>query len=426
MNNIKQRIHSLLLNKTVRNGGLFAFFSFFNKGISFILITIIARYISLSDYGELSLFNTLITLLGYFVGLSTAGYLSISYFKEKEDRFKEDFGAICLITFAVSLIILFLFSLSYNWLSGLLKVSVQFLFIGLIISCSNVFVGLNIDYFRIREKLSFYGVLSCSFAILNFVLTIYLVVIKEFNWHGQVYALLVSNITFAIIALIYFLKNKLIIIPNSWAIYRKIILWGLPIIPHLASAWIKQGLDRYIIDNTHTMADVGLFSFASTLSSIIIIIGVAFNQTNSVNLYQTLSSEEPKESKIYRLHRKEKYFALLYLLLVIIIIVGGVIFIPLFMPQYTSCIPYFIILAISGYLQCLYFLFCNYLFYYDDTKKLMYITFGSSVIHLLLSLWLTKYSLYLTCFIHVFSLLIIVVLVYIQSRKLLVEKNSMI
>ncbi len=422
MNNIQQKIHSILHNKTIRNGGFFALFSFFNKGISFILITLIARYISPSDYGELSLFNTLITLLGYFVGLSTAGYLSVSYFKEKGDRFKEDFGGICLITFFVFFIIFSLFLISYNWLSGLLKVSVQFLFIGLIISFSNVFVGLNLDYYRIREKLSLYGILSCSFAILNFILTIYLVVFKGCNWHGQVYALLVCNIIYAIIAFRYFLKNKLLRIPNTWAIYRKIIFWGLPIIPHLASAWIKQGMDRYIINNSHALADVGLFSFASTLSGIIVIIGVAFNQTNSVNLYQTLSSENSKESKILSLRRKEKYFALLYSILVFIIVVAGIFFIPLVMPQYITCIPFFVILSVSGYLQCLYFLYCNYLFYYDATKKLMYITFGSSIVHLLLSLWLTKYSLYLTSGLYVVSMLIVVVCVYQQSRKLLTQK----
>ena len=64
MQSLPQRFHSLIHNKTVRNGGLFAIFSFFNRGISFVLLTILARYISPADYGELSLFNTLITLLG--------------------------------------------------------------------------------------------------------------------------------------------------------------------------------------------------------------------------------------------------------------------------------------------------------------------------------------------------------------------------
>ncbi len=419
---ITQCVQSLLHNKTVRNGGLFAVFSFFNRGISFVLLTILARYIAPAEYGELSLFNTVVTFLGYFVGLSTAGYLSVSFFKESKERFKEDFTAICLITVVVSSIILVLFLLSSNWLSGLLKVSVKFLFLGLLISFANVFVGLNIDYFRVQEKLSWYGILSCSFALLNFVLTLYLVIGKDLNWHGQVYALAICNVVFALIALCFFVKNKLFVISKNWAVYKKVIVWGLPIIPHLASGWVKNGLDRYIIEGTHCMADVGLFSFALTLATVIIMIGQAFNQTNSVNLYQTLSSTDSKENKLRSLRRKEKFLSLFFLVAVVVIIIGGVVFIPLIMPKYTASIPYFAILSIYGFLQCIYFLYCNYLFFFDSTKQLMYITFGSSVIHFLLSFWLTRYSLYITCLIYVVSMLIVVTLVYLQSRKLLKEK----
>jgi O-antigen/teichoic acid export membrane protein len=419
-----QRFIALLRNKTVKNGGIFAVFSFFNRGISFILLTILARYISPADYGELSLFNTLVTLLGFFVGLSTAGYLSVSFFRETKEKFKEDFTVICLITVTVTLVILFLFFISDQWLSGILKVSVKFIFLGLLISFANVFVGLNLDYFRVQEKLTWYGILSCSFALLNFGLALYLVVARNMNWHGQVYALAGCNVLFALIAVFFFVRNKLFSFSKSWATYKKIIIWGFPIIPHLASGWVKQGLDRYIIEGTHTMDDVGLFSFALTLVSIIIMIGQAFNQTNSVNLYQTLSSSDTNENKLTSLHRKEKYLSLLYLVTVIAVMVGGSIFIPIIMPKYAVCVPYFLVLSIYGFLQCIYFLYCNYLFYFDNTKQLMFITFGSSIIHFLLSFWLTRYSLYYTCLIYVFSMMIVVFLVYKQSKKLLKENLS--
>lgn len=416
------RLYTLAHNKTVRNGSFFAIFSFFNKGIAFILLTIIARYITPNDYGELSLFNTLITLLGYFVGLSTAGYLSVSFFKESKDKFKEDFSAIILITVIVSSIILIISLFSYQWLSTLLRVSVKDLFIAIIISFFSVVVGMNLDYYRVKEKLSIYGILSCGFALINFAFTLYFIIVLRMNWHGQVYALLIANVLFGLIAIVSFFKNKLFVLPKTKGEYKKIIIWGLPIIPHLASNWIKQGLDRYIIEDTHSMADVGLFSFALNLVSVIIMIGIAFNQTNSVNIYQTLSSSDSATNKMSSLLKKERYLSFLYLILTVIVILCGVIIVPLLMPNYSSCIPYFAILSACGYFQCVYFLYCNYLFYFDNTKQLMYITFGSSILHLTLSLLLTKYSLYLTCVIYVVSMIFIVMLVYQQSRKLLKEK----
>lgn len=422
LNFVTNRFQIIIHNKTVRNGGLFAVFSFINRGISFILLTILARYIGPSDYGELSLFNTVVTLLGYFVGLSTAGYLGISFFKGTKQNFKEDFTAICLITIIVTLIIFCLFTVFSHRLSELLKVTDKFLFLGLLISFANVFVGLNLDLFRVKEKLTWYGILSCSFSFLNLLLSLYLVLFKGLNWHGQVYAITICNIIYALLALSFFIKKKLFLVPKSWSTYKKIIIWGLPIIPHLASGWVKNGLDKYIIEGTHSMADVGMFSFAMTLSGIIIMIGTAFNQTNSVNLYQTLSSDITTENKIKNLRRKEKFLFLFYLGIVLVLMIGGSISIPIFFPNYVACVPYFLILSVYGFFQCIYFLYCNYLFYFDSTKQLMYITFGSSIIHFLLSFWLTKYSLYFTCLIYVFSIIIVVILVYLQSRKLLREK----
>lgn len=417
-----QRINSLAHNKTIRNGGFFSILSFLNRGINFVLLTILARYINPADYGELSLFNTVVMFLGYFVGLSTAGYMGVSYFKESKEQFKKDFSAICLITFATTSIILIFFLLSSQWLSGIFKITVDFLFFGLLISFANVFVGLNLDYLRVQERLTWYGILSCSFAILNFIFALYLVIVENCNWKGQVYAQLACNVVYGIIALACFIKYEVLCIPKLWSIYKNIIIWGLPIIPHLAAGWIKQGLDKYIIEGTQTLADVGIFSFAMTLSGVIIMIGLAFNQTNSVNLYQTLSSEGSKEAKLGSLRRKEKYFSVLYLVLTGIIVICGSILIPIIMPMYSGCVPYFILLSIYGFFQCIYFLYTNYLFYYDHTKQLMYITFGSSIFHFLLSFWLTRFSLYLTCLIYIVSIAVVVLLVFLQSRKVINEK----
>lgn len=415
-----ERIDKLFHNKTIRNGGLFSIFSFFNRGISFLLLMLLAKYIGPKEYGELSMFNTYVMFLGYFVGLSTAGYLTVSFFKKTRDEFKQDFTAICIITFIVSSTFLVLFLPVSGWLSSVLKVSERLLFLGLLISFANVFTQLNLNYLRVQEKISWYGILSCGFALLNFFLTLYFVIIENKNWQGRVYAQLSCDIVFGVIGVVWFYKDKLYTFPDTWQRYKTILLWGIPLIPHLATIWMKQGLDRYIISASHTMADVGLFSFALNLASILIMIGSAFNQTNSVNLYQTLSNKNLTNiQKIDSLRKKEKWFTLLYIMVTFVILVFGILLIPLIMPNYTKSLPYFTILTFSGLAQCIYFLYCSYLFYYDKTRQLMYITFITALFHVLLSYTLTRYSLYLTCGANVVSQLIVTTLVILESKKII-------
>lgn len=416
---IRAKVSNLTYNKTIRNGGLFSLYSFFNQGIGFILLILLAKYIGPAEYGSLSLYNTVVTFLGYFVGLSTAGYMSVFYFKNDTETFKKSFTAIAIITIVCSSILTILFWLLHNYLPDILKLPMRILYIGLFVSFATVFFRLNLDYLRVVEKITLYGLLSCSFAIINFVLSLYLVIAKNLSWEGRIYAAFICDGLYMTIALIYFIKKRLFKFTLDWSVYKRILIWSIPLIPHLATIWIKQGCDRYIIDYFHNIGDVGLFSFALNLTNIIIMIGTAFNQTNSVSLYKTLSANISNQEKKINLKRNERLISIVYIVATICINIGCLIVVPFFVPRYQSSLPMFLILSIYGLLQCFYFLFCNYLFYYEKTKNLMYITFGTSIIHLLLSLWLTRYSLYLTCGIYIFSQLLITGLVFNLSRRLL-------
>ena len=76
------KIKSIIKNETLRNGAFFTLFSFVNKGMNFVLLILLARYISPTEYGYWSLFGTITMFLGYFMAMTTEGYISISYFQE--------------------------------------------------------------------------------------------------------------------------------------------------------------------------------------------------------------------------------------------------------------------------------------------------------------------------------------------------------
>ena len=144
---------------------------------------------------------------------------------------------------------------------------------------------------------------------------------------------------------------------------------------------------------------------------------MAFNASNSVTLFEILSNTKIDNiQKKIQVKKFQRNIFLIYLGASISITIAGLILTPIFLPKYKNSMPYFAILAIFGFLHCLYFLFTNILFYYKKTKNLMYITFFTSIIHLLMSLTLTRYSLYYTCGIYSISEFIILILVYRKAR----------
>lgn len=422
MSSVRSYINRLKGNKTLLNGMLFSIYAFIGRGIAFVLLIILATYIPPADYGKLSLFNTVIMLLGFFMAFSTNGYFGISYFKESKETFHQDFTFIMLMLLLTAGIVSVVFLSFGNYLSKLAGISCGLLWWALLIAFVNVPFNMHMDFYRLQEKVGKYGIMNLGNAILNAVFSLILVITFAQGWMGRVNTHIGVAFFFGLIGIVFFINKGFFDFHLHKDRMKMILFWGLPQIPHLATNWLRQGCDQYIINYNYTTQEVGLFSFALNLVGIITMIGMAFNSSNSVTIFQVLSKEISNVEKKTILKKNTRNIFVVYLGATLLVLFLGYLFVPTVLPKYIGSIPYFTILSVYGFMVCMYFLFCNYLFYYGNTKNLMYITFGSSIIHLSLSLFLTQYSLFYTTLIYVVSQSLCVGLVYGYSRKILAKE----
>lgn len=418
MSSVRSYIKRLRGNKTLLNGLLFSVYAFIGRGIAFLLLIILATYIPPADYGKLSLFNTMVMLLGFIMAFSTNGFFGISFFKEDRLTFHQDFTyIITLLLFTVGLVSL-VFVLWGDSLSEIAGITTELLWWALLIAFFTVPFQMHMDYYRLLEKVKLYGILNVGNAFLNAVFSIILVISFSLGWMGRVNTHIGVSILFGIIGIFFFIKNGFFDFRIQKKRMKMILFWGLPQIPHLATNWLRQGCDQYIINYNYSTQEVGLFSFALNLVGIITMIGMAFNSSNSVTIFQVLSDKNIKDKRPV-LNKNTRNIFIVYLGAAIITVLLGSVLVPFVLPKYIDAIPYFIILSVYGFFVCMYFLFCNYLFYYGYTKSLMFITFGTSVFHLCMSLMLTHYSLYYTTLIYILSQSLCVGLVFWYSQKIL-------
>lgn len=410
-------------NPLIRDGILFTVFSFFNSGVNFLLIILLAKYIPPAGYGELNLFNTFVTLLGAFISLSTIGYISIAFFKRSEKEFPFFVTGslfITLITFSVICVCLFCFSDVFETILGL---KILYLILGLVISFMQAFCTAVLDIWRIKEKVLIYGIFSVLIVILNFLLSIYFIISCNQGWQGRVYAQFIATFLFFIFTVFFLIcKGYIILKVPDWNTLKILLCFGVPLIPHLASLWLRQGADRYIINYYYTTAEVGIFSFALNFSNLINVIGNAFNATNSVYIYKNLAkgyTADVKNSFV----RQNRLMLFLFLAITLFVILVVTIGIPLFFLQYMDTIKYIIPLCLSSFFQCLYLLFVNYLFYYNKTRQLMYITFLLSVLQVVASSIVTKYEVLYTAYLSLLISFLTFILVYLYSKSIL-KKNE--
>lgn len=411
-------IQRILNNKNFRNGALFALFSFFNTGINFVIMMVMARFIKPDSYGQLSLFTTMVSLLSIFICLNTNGFIGVNFFSSSKEKIQRLLNVVVLTTllaYMVMLTAMCCFTSALEEVSGL---TIVYQFYAISFCALNVMNALLLDVWRLEEKVWRYGTFSVLLVICNLILTVLFVGFLRWDWQGRMYAQVITCAGFAVLAF-YILtkKNYLRMVFPKKEDFVGAYRFGIPLIPHTTSFWLRQGLDRYVINAFTTQAMVGLFSFAANFANIIQIIGSAFNASYSVNIYKTLATANIDSVKLLR--RNCWYLVGVYFVITLLIFLFASLLIPFAFPKYNDCIIYLFPLCGGAMFQCFYLVYVNILFFYKRTKILMYITFTCSLLHCIMSLLLTKYGVIYTAYISLFSNMLIFMGVYGYSKRIL-------
>lgn len=290
---IKILLNKIAHSQNFRHGMLYSLFSFLNNGISFILVLILARFLFPSDYGQLNLFNTFVTFLNIIITLSTASFVAVSFFSKDKEALKGIITIVIGVSAIITAIISFLFLCFPVKISHVIGVDIKYLWFGLLVCFFMVFNSLNLDIWRLEEKPLIYGIYSLSFALCNFGLTFWLVVSEHIGWSGRVYAwFILGFIYFIISSFVLYKRRYLSLNKPSRSLIKETFLFALPLLPHNASFWMKQGMDRYILNSFYDTTIVGYFSFSMNMAAIITMIATAFNATNSVYSFKILSKND--------------------------------------------------------------------------------------------------------------------------------------
>ena len=414
MNNI---LHKLIYNKSVQSGSLFSFFSFLNQGLNFFLLLILSDYILTDSYGSLNLFYTAVGVVGYVICLCTSGIVSIKYFKESRETLARYINVVLSSTLIVSAILLLIVGLFPDFVTRISNFQPTIQVLCIYLCATTVVYNLLLDIYRLEEKTLAYGVLTTLSTLINIALSLVLVIGFEQDWMGRVEANLIASTFFLIWGCINLVRKGYIrrVMPTK-EIYKETLLFGIPLIPHSINGFLRQGMDRYIINAYFATKAVGLFSFAINFAFIIYSVGAAFNKSNSVYIFKSLSQED--NSVQDKLKKQTALLLMFYAGFSFILYVACRLLIPILFPKYQESVIYLLPLCLSTFFQCVYLQFCNFLFYYKKTKELMFMTVGVSIIHLGLSLLLTRYSVLYTAYISMFSSCLEALLVFVYSRKL--------
>jgi len=425
---VKRLLDLFQKNLSIKNGIIFTVFATLNNGLNFLLTLILSLYLTKEDFGVLNLFLTFILILTILISLGTQSFFSVIYFKKNKVYLNRILNSIMAIS-AVTLLILIAISLLLSrQVTLLVGFSTKYQLLGVIICFFQLFYTTNLEVYRLEEKPVKYGLMTMGWLSLNFVLTLYFCIALKRGWYGRADAQFIAAVIFFFINIYFLRKNGYLHLSKPGkSHYLKTLKFGLPLIPHNSTVWIRQGFDRYIINFYFGPGLLGSYSFIYNFTGLIMMVGTAFNSTNSVFIFKKLKDGN-KEGIREALFKQIRIMTMIFLGLTIMAIILIYLLIELFVPKYQSAVIYIIPLCLAAFFQCIYYLFVNYLFFFNKTKTLMYITFTISVFHFGLSFLITRYSVAYTAYLTLFSNFLICIFVIYYSNKtfpLLNYKNNL-
>ena len=370
----------------IKNSLIYIFAEVLNKAIPFLLLPILTRYLTPTDYGMIASFTAFVAFLSIFVGLSIHGAVSINFFKTTKEELKIYIANGIFVLLITTIIVGFVVFIFKEPLHNKLLLSSEWLYIGVILSFSQFVTLLNLTLWIAEKKPKAYGIYQISQTFVISTMSILFVVVLHFDWTGQVIANILGTLSFALFSFYLLYKRGYLEFKFNKKDMKDLLHFGIPMIPHNLSGWITTNGDKLLLITLVGASATGLFTVGFQIGIVMGVLVSSFHKVWNPYLYEKLSSSNfSLNSKIKIVKFTYLYFVLMVVLVLFLNFIAKYIFIYMIDSQYMDSYQYVIYILIMYALNGMYFMVVSYIFYFKKTKQLAYITFSCSILHLLFS-----------------------------------------
>ncbi len=326
------------------------------------LIPVLTRYLNPGDYGLVSIFQVISTLLISFVGLNTHNSVIIQYYKREELNFPNYvFNTLLILTISTT-IILFIFFIFGHPISKLIDFPSDWLPAIVIFASSQFLFQLLLGLWIAEEKPFYYGIFQVSQTSLNLLLSMILVIPIELGWKGRILGQVIVFIIYGVITIFILWKKGFIASGYNKAYVRKAINFGVPLIPHTFGGSVLMLSDRLIISSIAGVSEVGIYMVGFQFAQIIMLLQDSFNSAFAPWIYKNLSKNTLKEN--IRLVK----ITYIYFVLILVFAIAYSLLIPPFYKifvgsEFMSGERFILWVAIGFSFNGMYKMVVNYIFY---------------------------------------------------------------
>jgi O-antigen/teichoic acid export membrane protein len=340
-----------------------------SAAIPFLILPVMTRFLTPSEYGFISVFSVIVTILTTFIGANMYGSISRFYFDKNKEQMGVFISSIMVFLSLSGLFFSLLIFIFGDLLSSLLFVPKVFFWYALALAITNFVIRIKLTLWEVEKKSFIYGIFVILMSLTNTFGSITFVVFLNSSSFGVIYSQLFTGLLFFLISIYILLNNRWLVRKFSFHDLKGALAFGLPLIPHILSATVISMSDRFFIASMVSIDEVGIYNVGYQIGMIINVLVVSFGQSYVPWLYGNLIKRDANvDKKIVNISYLS--FISIFTLALILSIISNL-FLEFYVGETFSTSTIYVFWIASGYaFHGMYTIVAGYIFYVKKTKIL--------------------------------------------------------
>lgn len=344
------------------------------------MLPILTFYLSIEEFGVLSLIETSILFITPFILLNINSAITVEYFILPREELKTYITNALLLTFISFSILLTIFFIFKEFLSNIFSLTENIILLMVLFAFLRVISTVTLAIYQVEGEAKKFAIFTLFQTFLDFLLSYLFVAFFNYGYLGRLEGIYIAFFIASIVGT-YLLIKMNYIGKVTFSYSKNILLFGLPLIPHAISGTIMAMSDRYFISYYIGNTDVGLYSIAYQMSAVMLLVGMSVNQAWSPILFSLL-----KKKDIYKVLIYTSALFILFSIVAFIIYFSKDLLFYIFVDEtYYQSKDFFLYLLIGFIFQSFYFLVTNILFFEKKTVLLAKITIFGAILNIILN-----------------------------------------
>lgn len=259
-----------------RNAFVYLFSNVLGAALPFLLLPFLVRELGPQEYGQIGLFAAAYTLMGTLIGMGVHAYVRSCVTRVSGEELRQVLGNAIFLLFLGACLMLLLLS-AYGWIQSL-PLAFGYIVIAIFAAFGQKIISIRLVLWQMNNMPTRYGMLSVGMTALNLGLSLLLVFALHLQAEGRLLGMWLPAFFVGPVLLVILIRSGDVQFSLSKAVQRKILAFGLPLIPHGIALSLVVFAERAALSSGADTKALGIYFAAFQLALPISILA------NSANL----------------------------------------------------------------------------------------------------------------------------------------------